>query len=201
MDLHLDIRTIPVGALETNCYLLCDGGECALIDPGESAALLLQAVRESGAELRCILLTHGHFDHFTAISDILAVYPDVPVYIHEGDSAEEAEQLRFRRLDAHNQRFYAEGDKLSLGGLTITVLETPGHSRGSVVLQVENVLFTGDTLFAGCCGRTDLFGGNTRDMIHSLRRLAALPGDYLVLSGHGPASTMEEERRSNPYLR
>lgn len=201
MDLRLDIRVIPVGYLGTNCYLLCDSGECCLIDPGDNADHLLQAVAESGCKLRYLLLTHGHFDHYTAIPAILAVHPDLPVYIHEGDISEETEQLRFRRLGSRNQRFYAEGNTLPLGSLTIHVMETPGHSRGSVTLQVENVLFTGDTLFAGSCGRTDFPGSNPRDMRDSLRRLAALEGDYYVLSGHGGASTLENERRGNPYIR
>ena len=201
MDCNLDIKIIPVGPLGTNCYLLCDSGECCLIDPGDNAKKLLQIVQECGCQLRYLLLTHGHFDHFTAVSDILAAYPDLPVYIHEQDICETPEQLRFCRLDEHNQRFYAEGDTLPLGSLTIRVLETPGHSRGSVVLQVENVLFTGDTLFAGSCGRTDFSGSDPRAMYHSLRRLAALPGDYFVLSGHGGVSTWDKERRSNPYIR
>ncbi len=201
MECKLDIRAIPVGPLGTNCYLLCDHGECCLIDPGEEASRLLRLVAESGCTLRYILLTHGHFDHYTAVADILAVHGDLPVYIHEGDISEETEQLRFRRLDDRNQRFYAEGDTLPLGNLSIRVLETPGHSRGSVVLQAENVLFTGDTLFAGSCGRTDFPGSSPRDMQASLHRLAALDGDYFVLPGHGDFSTLEDERRSNPYIR
>lgn len=201
MECKLDIRAIPVGPLGTNCYLLCDHGECCLIDPGEEASRLLRLVAESGCTLRYILLTHGHFDHYTAVADILAVHGDLPVYIHEGDISEETEQLRFRRLSDRNQRFYAESDVLPLGDLSIVVMETPGHSRGSVVLRAENVLFTGDTLFEGSCGRTDFTGSNPMDMRDSLRRLAALPGDYYVLPGHGGFSTLENERRSNPYIR
>ena len=201
MEQKLNIRVLPVGPLATNCYLLADGGECCLIDPGDSAGKLLQAVKESGCELRYLLLTHGHFDHYTAIPGILAEYPDLAVYIHEKDSSGEDAKLQFRRLDRRNQHFYQEGDELSLGGLTIRVMETPGHSRGSVVLQVENVLFTGDTLFAGSCGRTDLPGGDPRAIRASLRRLAELEGDYFVFPGHSSASTLEQERRTNYYLR
>ena len=201
MELSLNIQVIPVGPLEANCYLLCDGGECCLIDPGANSRRLLQAVEESGCTLRYLLLTHGHFDHYTAIPNILESYPDLPVYIHEGDLSEEASQLSMRPLDAKNQRTYAEGGSLTLGGLTIRVMETPGHSAGSVVLQVENVLFTGDPLFAGTCGRTDLPSSSPRAMRESLRRLAALEGDYFVLAGHGEASTLEQERRTNYYLR
>ena len=201
MELTLDIKVMPVGQLQTNCYLLCDSGECCLIDPGDNARGLLRVVEESGCTLRYILLTHGHFDHYTAIPEILEVFPDLPVYIHEGDLSEERSQLSMRRLDARNQRTYAEGDELKLGGLTIRVMETPGHSAGSVVLQTENVLFTGDTLFAGTCGRTDLPSSSPRAMRDSLRRLAALEGDFYVLPGHGETSTLEQERRTNYYLR
>lgn len=106
-----------------------------------------------------------------------------------------------RRLPEKNQRTYAEGDVLSLGSLSITVLETPGHSAGSVTLAVEDVLFTGDTLFAGSCGRTDLAGSSPRAMRDSLRRLAALDGDRRVLPGHGRETTLSHERKRNFYLR
>ncbi len=201
MEQILNIKTLPVGPLATNCYLLADGGECCLIDPGDNPKKLLQAVEESGCALRFLALTHGHFDHYTAIPGILEQYPELPVYIHEDDSCGEDSQLQFRRLDRRNQRFYREGDTLTLGSLTLRVLETPGHSRGSVVLQTGNVLFTGDTLFAGSCGRTDLPGGDGRAMRDSLRRLAELEGDYFVFPGHSSASTLEQERRTNYYLR
>ncbi len=201
MKLSLDLKVLPVGFLGTNCYLLSDGGECCLIDPGEEADRLLRAVEASGSALRFIALTHGHFDHYTAIPAILARYPELPVYIHAGDLSDAESQLTMRPLTERNQRLYAEGDELTLGSLTLRVLGTPGHSRGSVVLQTENVLFTGDTLFAGSCGRTDFPGSDPRAMRDSLRRLAALEGDYFVLSGHGEPSTLGQERRTNYYLR
>lgn len=198
----MDIRTLSVGPLGTNCYLLCDSGECCLIDPGEKGGLLMEAVAESGCALRYILLTHGHYDHYTAVAEILAVYPALPVYLHASDLSDEPEQLRMQRLAPANQRTYAEGDTLPLGSLAVTVLETPGHSAGSVVLAVgDGVLFTGDTLFRGSCGRTDLPGGDPRAMQTSLRRLAALAGDRRVLPGHGGESTLERERQYNYYLR
>ena len=201
MELSLNIKTFPVGPLEANCYLLSDGGECCLIDPGANSRLLRQAVESSGCTLRYILLTHGHFDHYTAVPKLLQAYPELPVYIHEKACGDAPARRLLQRLPEKNQRYYAEGDTLPLGGLTIRVLETPGHSAGSVVLQAENVLFTGDTLFAGSCGRTDLEGGSSLALRGSLRRLAALEGDYFVLPGHGPSSTLGQERRSNYYLR
>ncbi len=201
MEASASIRSIPVGMLQANCYLLCCGGECCLIDPGDEPERLLRAVEESGCTLRFLLLTHGHFDHYGAVRPILAHCPALPVYLHESDLSDGEEQLRMRRLDAANQRLYREGDELTLGGLTIRVLETPGHSAGSVTLQAEDVLFTGDTLFAGSCGRTDFPGSSPRAMRDSLRRLAALPGDFQILPGHGDPTTLERERRTNYYLR
>lgn len=200
MEQTLSIRTLTVGPIGTNCYLLSDGGECCLIDPGDNAPRLLRAVEECGDTLRFILLTHGHFDHYTAIAKLLPHFPELPVYIHRSDSSEQREKLRLCRLAPPHQRFYREGDELTLGSLTIRVMETPGHSAGSVVLQVGNVLFTGDTLFAGTCGRTDLDGGDIAQMRQSLRRLASLEGDYFLYPGHGAPTTLAQERYDNPTL-
>ena len=100
-----------------------------------------------------------------------------------------------------NQRYYKEGDRLTLGGLTITVLETPGHSRGSVCLVVGDVIFSGDTLFHGSCGRTDFAGGSYEDILRSLKKLAQLPGQYQVYPGHDRSTNLDFERRVNPYVK
>lgn len=201
MEPSVTIRRIPVGMLEANCYLLCCGGECCLIDPGDEAERLLRAAEESGCALRFLLLTHGHFDHYGAVRPILARFPALPVYLHEGDLSDGEEQLRMRRIAGADLRPLHEGDELRLGGLTLRVLETPGHSAGSCVFQAGELLFTGDTLFAGSCGRADFPGSDPRAMRDSLRRLASLTGDYRVLPGHGDATTLERERRTNYYLR
>lgn len=201
MNDALTVRCIPVGMLQANCYLLCSGGECCLIDPGDEPERLIRAVEESGCTPRFLLLTHGHFDHYGAVRPLLAHWPELAVYVHESDLCDGDEQLRLHRDDAAHQRLLREGDELTLGGHSIRVLETPGHSAGSVVFQVEDVLFTGDTLFAGSCGRTDFPGSSPRAMRESLRRLAALEGDYRVLPGHGEGTTLQAERRTNYYLR
>ena len=164
-------------------------------------AALLQKAESGGCALRYILLTHGHYDHYTGVQEILALRPDLPVYIHEKDCCDGPEKLRMQRLPAQNQRYYKEGDELKLGSLTLRVLETPGHSAGSVTLMTEGALFTGDTLFAASCGRTDLQGSDPLAMRASLDRLKALDGDYRVLPGHGRESTLSREREYNPYLR
>ena len=128
----------------------------------------------------------------------------MPVYIHRKDTAaDRGGDLLFTPVGEKNQRYYQEGDTLPLGGLTIRVLETPGHSEGSVCLLVEgqHVLFAGDTLFRCSCGRCDFPGGDYRKMLASLARLASLEGDYRVLPGHDRETTMDYERRVNPYMR
>ena len=201
----MKIVTIAVGQLMTNCYLLCDeqAKVCAVIDPGDEAGRIAEAVERSGCQLRYVLLTHGHYDHFTGLAGLLEKY-DVPVYIHPADAEEGRNNpwsLKFPRLDEAHQRWYGEGDTLTLGSLIIHVLSTPGHSKGSVCLLCEDTLFTGDTLFAGACGRTDLPGGHYSTILFSLRKLYYLEGDYQVLPGHGASSTLEQERKGNPHMR
>ena len=128
----------------------------------------------------------------------------MPVYIHEKDAVDtERGELLFRKVGPENQRYYKEGDTLPLGGLTLRVLETPGHSEGSVCLLVEGqgVLFAGDTLFRCSCGRCDFPGGDYRKMLASLGRLASLEGNLRVLPGHDMETTLDYERRVNPYMR
>lgn len=201
----MKIDSIMVGPIMTNCYLLSDetAGVCALIDPGDEVDRVLDMVSRSGCALQYILLTHGHFDHTTAVRPILERYPDLPVYINEKDVVDGRQgdmELVFSRLPEHNQRYYKEGDTLTLGSLTIRVMETPGHTQGSVCLLVGDVMFSGDTLFRGSCGRTDFAGGDPKAMLASLDRLAALPGNYKVYPGHEGATELDYERRVNPFM-
>ena len=199
----MKIDSIQVGPIMTNCYLLCDdaAGVCCVIDPGDEPARVEQMVQRSGCELRYILLTHGHFDHCTGVAGMLERHPELPVYICEKDVTDGVgSEMQFARLPEKNQRYYKDGDTLTLGALTISVLETPGHTPGGVTLICGDALFTGDTLFAGSCGRTDFAGGSMEVELQSLAKIAALPGDYEVYPGHMDCSTLETERRFNPYL-
>jgi glyoxylase-like metal-dependent hydrolase (beta-lactamase superfamily II) len=201
----MKIRSATVGPVMTNCYLLCDEtqGVCALIDPGDETERLERMVADSGCELRCILLTHGHFDHCNAVRPLLEKHPDVPVYIHEADVTDGDPGpfgLLFPRLDGAHQRYYKEGDRLTLGSLTLTVMETPGHSKGSVCLVVDDVIFSGDTLFRTNCGRTDFPGGDYREMLSSLARLGRMAGSYHVCPGHDRETDLDYERLVNPYM-
>ena len=201
----MKIYTTQVGPIMTNCYLLCDeaAGVCAIIDPGDEPERLEQMVKRSGCALQMILLTHGHFDHCSGVRGLLAHHPDVPVYIHRFDTVapNEYNDLKFPRLDDRNQRFYAEGDTLTLGAITLTVWETPGHSRGSVCLLTDGVIFSGDTLFRGSCGRTDFPDGSYPDILQSLGRLGRLEGNRRVFPGHDAPTELDFERRFNPYLK
>ena len=195
------LKTMTVGPVQTNCYLIGDeaAGVCALVDPGDQAQDLLAMAADTGLALTAIFLTHGHFDHREAVPEILQVYPDLSVYIHKKDQLQPGLDQRF--FYGGPAKIYSEGDTVSVGSLSFEVLETPGHTAGSVCLLGEELLFAGDTLFAGTCGRCDLPGGSMREMFSSLHRLAEIPGDRQVLPGHGPSTTLADERLSNPYMR
>lgn len=198
----MKISSLQVGPIGTNCYLLCDekAAVCAVIDPGGDAHRIAAAVESTGCQPCAILLTHGHYDHTGGVSDLRKRW-EIPVYLNHRDvypNDLQAQQL-FPVLSGTVQD-YDEGDHVSVGGLTVEVLATPGHSEGSVTLQCGDVLFCGDTLFAGSCGRTDFVGGSYEKMMQSLKRLGALSGDRQVLPGHMESSTLNRERQVNPYL-
>lgn len=199
----MQIHSLQVGPIGTNCYLLCDeeAGVCAVIDPGGEAGRIRTAVENTGCKPCGIFLTHGHYDHTGAADELRTYWPEIPVYLNRRDCYEgDAYALQlFPRL-AGEVRDYDEGDTLTVGDLTVTVLATPGHSEGSVTLRCGDVLFCGDTLFAGSCGRTDFLGGSMHKMMASLRRLGGLEGDLKVYPGHMEPSTLDRERRWNPYL-
>ncbi len=195
------VKYCTVGGYATNCYLLGDeeAKVCALIDPGDDAPQVEAMLAQSGLELKAIFLTHGHSDHTGAVEALVKDHPGTPVYLHKADDVDDP--ANFGRLPAGILRFYDDGDTLAVGGLEVAVLHTPGHSKGSVTLQVGDVLFTGDTLFAGSMGRTDFTGGSYPEIMASLARLGALEGDFHVCPGHMGLSTLEKERGSNYYLR
>lgn len=197
----MKISSYRVGPIQTNCYLLLDEqSHCAaLIDPGENAAQLAAAVRSSGCALSAILLTHGHYDHTSAVSALHAAFPEAAIFLHRAEA--KGSRLFPLTPEADGLVFCGEGDTIPVGSLTVEVLHTPGHSEGSLVFKVNDVLFTGDTLFEGSCGRTDLEGGSWAQMCASLRRLHALEGEFTVLPGHEGFSTLSRERAQNLYMK
>ena len=199
----MEVKVLQVGPIGTNCYLLEDekAHVAAVIDPGDEAGRILQVIKDDGVDVKYILLTHGHYDHTTAVPELHQALPQAEIYIHKADANGAGSRLFPLAGQIPDLKFYDEGDALTLGELTIQVLHTPGHSKGSVTLKVGDVLFCGDTLFAGSCGRTDLAGGSYAEIMASLKKLGQLPGDYHVCPGHDVTSTLERERRSNPFLR
>ena len=191
--------TLTLGAYQTNTYLAWneDSDTCVIIDPGYEPDYILTKVRSLGKQVAAILLTHGHFDHVGGVKAIAQV-TGCAVYLC-------AEELSLPRQFTAGELFftdtYGEGDQLQLAGLSFRVLHTPGHTPGSVCLLAEDHLFAGDTLFRESCGRTDLPGGSWAEILKSLRRLKTLPGSTHVFSGHGPATTISDEKLFNPYMR
>ena len=188
-----------MGDYQTNCYIIHEEASktCGVIDPGYTPGIVLDKVEDLGLTVEAILLTHGHFDHVGGVREI-AAETGCKVYLHEADLSMPPMMTAGPLYYTHT---YAEGDQLDLAGLTIGVLHTPGHTPGSVCLIAENSLFSGDTLFQGSCGRTDLPGGNTLTILQSLRRLAAIEANLWVYPGHGGSTTLAQEKRYNPYMR
>jgi len=184
----MKVRSIPLGPLSTNCYLVEIGGKRILIDPGEGGDPLRSFVGDAGVDI--VVNTHGHFDHTGGDWE----FPGAEVMIHAADIP-----LLDEVYPEHPpvDRTIADGDEIVPG---LRVIHTPGHSPGSVVLRADRALFVGDLLFSGSIGRTDFPGGSEDEMRASLIRILSLPGDYLIYPGHGPATTLERERRGNPFL-
>ena len=197
----MNIKLMQVGPIGTNCYILEHDNKIAVIDPGDEAGRILGELKKSDAQVEYILLTHGHYDHTTAVPELHKALPEAKIYIHQADANGAGSRLYPLAGQVDDLLLYDEGDTLPLGALTIEVLHTPGHSPGSVTLKAGDVLFTGDTLFAGSMGRTDLRGGSWEEILVSLGRLGRLEGNYHVLPGHGGTSDLDTERQVNRYLR
>lgn len=199
----MNVSMMQVGPIGTNCYILEDETthQLAVIDPGDEAERIQETLRQLGGQVKYILLTHGHYDHTTAVPDLKKALPQAQVYIHQADANGAGSALFPLAGQVEDLKSYDEGDVLPLGSLEIQVMHTPGHSLGSVTLKVGDVLFTGDTLFCGSCGRTDLRGGSYAQIMQSLKRLGELEGNYHVCPGHDVTSTLERERKNNPFLR
>lgn len=205
----MGIETVVVGALETNCYLAFwpDTKECTVIDPGAEPEKIIAALTSLELKPVMILNTHGHIDHTGANQDIKEHYK-IPLFIHKDDAplleSDEYQELSLM-LDARHSpapdRLLVDGDEIGIGGFSLRIIHTPGHTPGSVSLYTEGVIFVGDTLFCGGVGRTDLPGGSWEDLERSIKtRLFTLPEGTLVLPGHGPHTTIGEEKAYNPEI-
>ena len=204
------IIQIPNGVFAENCYLVVDeqARECAIVDPGEEAGLILHKVKDTGAKPVAIWLTHAHLDHVLGVAKIVQE-TGASVWLHAADRPlydavpEQAAWFGLAappRLPAPDHQMIP-GEQLQVGGLRFDVRHAPGHSPGSVCLLGPGVAFSGDVLFAGSIGRTDLPGGDFETLIASIEReLLPLPDDTILYSGHGPETTIGRERRTNPFL-
>lgn len=202
---------MPLGPLQTNCYVFSNEiNECVIFDPGSEGPRLNTYLKEKKLTPLAILLTHAHFDHIGGVEDVRNQW-GIPVYIHRnekkwltspalnGSQRFTGNEISARVADHHIE---GEGD-LQIGAFTLQVFETPGHSPGSVSFysREARLVFSGDALFEGSIGRTDLQGGNHDQLLKSIHdKLLTLPEDTIVLSGHGPETTIEFEMESNPYL-
>lgn len=196
------IKTLPVGQLETNCYVVTDENAlvCAVIDPGDESNTILDYIEDNKLSCKAILITHAHFDHVSAVNAMLEA-TGAELYMCEKDLELAKTGASGRFTPPENTHFYKDGDEVKVAGLTFKVMETPGHTPGGVTLICGDALFTGDTLFRGSCGRTDLAGGDMRAELRSLKRIASLEGDYEVYPGHAESSMLSIEREHNPYVR
>ncbi|MEE8573927.1 MAG: MBL fold metallo-hydrolase [Thermodesulfobacteriota bacterium] len=206
------IKKFVVGPLDVNCYLIADkdAGECAIIDPGGNPKELKEAIDSTGGALKYIINTHGHFDHVGGNAGVKKLFPDAAIMVHK----EDALLLRQTKEYASNFGLTAEaspapdslleeGTPVLIGSKKLEVLHTPGHTLGGVCLYLadDGVLFTGDTLFAGSIGRTDLPGGSFETLMQSIKeKILTLPGSTLVYPGHGDASSIGNEKRANQYV-
>ena len=199
----MKIEVQQVGQLMTNCYIVWDEHtkNAAVIDPGDDGAYLADCLKKNGLTLQYILLTHGHFDHIGGVYELKETCgADPKIYMSHKDLHLEAVFHEAVLMDPADVIDWADGDTVTMDSITFRVLTTPGHTPGSVCLIADDVIFSGDTLFQGSCGRTDFPGGNWSDMCASLRRLYELKGNYTVLSGHTGSTTLERERKTNMFM-
>ena len=200
------IKCIVVGPLENNCFIIADENtkEALLIDPGDEPDRISDIIAENNLKVKYIVCTHAHFDHVGAIPELknetgakIVIHRDeLNIYKHTKDQAAVLWGYELDPLPDPDV-FVSDGDMLEIGNIKLETIHTPGHSPGGICLSGEGIVITGDTLFAGSVGRTDLFGGDIDMLKKSFKRLMALPDNTRVLAGHGPQSTIGKERISN----
>ena len=196
------IKTLPVGQLETNCYVVTneDTLQCVVIDPGDESNTILDYMESNHLKCQAIFMTHGHFDHIGALCAV-AEETGADVYMNEKDTMINNGILRRGVELPENLKSYDDGQVLDYAGMSFEIIATPGHTPGGVCLLTENYMFSGDTLFRGSCGRVDLPGGDPQDEMRSLKKLCLLEGDFEVYPGHMDSSTLQRERSFNYYCR
>jgi hydroxyacylglutathione hydrolase len=209
----MHIETFVLGDFQTNCYCVRTDSakkECILIDPGLSPFSMIQKLQKEHLKPEAVILTHGHIDHIGGVEQVRKQWPATQVYIHKADAAmltdsnENLSALAGTLFQSRPAEVLLDGDtKMEVAGLTFEVFHTPGHTPGGVCLYavLEGIAFVGDTLFAGSVGRSDFPGGDHDQLIESIQtKLLTLPETTKIFSGHGPETTIRNEKRHNPYL-
>ncbi len=205
----MKILHLTVGMVATNCYIFYDENtmEGAVIDPGDNAKAILKTIEDEKIKLKYVLLTHGHFDHILAVHDVVnatgakLVCNKDDLWLLTKDAMGEFKPFVKNFKETPVDIEAEDGTEIKVGGLTAKYIATPGHTPGSSVILVGDVMFTGDTLFRRECGRCDLAGGDFPTILRSLKKLYDMEGDYKVLPGHDAFSTLDEERKYNRYMR
>jgi len=204
----MKIKKFEVGPLFVNCYIIYDERtkEAVVIDPGDEPDLILDFIKEENLNLKYILCTHGHFDHIGSVKE-LRDETGAKVVLHEKDieiyrnSPQIAMQFFGIEIEPQPEPdiLIKNGEILNTGNIQLTVIHTPGHSPGSVCFYNDGYIFTGDTLFAGSVGRTDIIGGSMNELLNSLKKIASLPDETIVFPGHGPKTKIGIEKKTNPF--
>ena len=193
---------MPLGMIEANCYIVADEDTklCAVIDPGDESNCVMDYLERNKLTCRYILLTHGHFDH-TMAANAVAEQTGATVCMSKLDANPDISGPQYRFTPPAGTIWLNDGDELTVGGLTFRVMATPGHSPGSLSFVCQDCIFTGDTLFRDSCGRTDLPGGDMKQLLRSLKRICDLPDNMEVYPGHMDATSLDRERRFNYYVK
>lgn len=211
MRAETSIRQFVVGDIQTNCYALTSAGECMVVDPGASGGSIAAGL--GNVRVTQVVATHRHHDHVCGVAALMRACDPRPKFCighADADGAQRAIELSSHAFDVAGEDLedapapdvlLHEGDVITVGEESLRVIEAPGHTEGGIVLLGDGVAFVGDTLFAGSCGRTDLEGGDYATLMHTLARLMVeIPPQTVLLCGHGPHSTMEQELATNPWL-
>lgn len=200
------LKRLPTGLLSSNCYIIGDNGEGAIIDPGAKSQDILELVKQSGLTIKYLILTHAHVDHIISVDEIRERL-GAEVLVHEDDALALADTwLNGSKLFGLDKTFKSadvllkDGCIIDIGSLKLEIIHTPGHTPGSICIKVNDFIFTGDTLFRMSVGRTDLGNGDQEDLMNSLDRLMALDEGMIVYPGHGTATTIGYERKNNPFI-
>lgn len=201
------VKRLPTGMLSSNCYIIGDNGEAVIIDPGVESSEILDNVKGLGLEVKYILLTHSHIDHICYMSEVRES-TGAKIVIHEKDAVNLSSSWHNgSALFGLDKKFGSpdmmvkDGDTINIGGLTLEIIHTPGHTPGGICIKAEENLFTGDTLFRMSIGRTDLGNGDYNELMDSIKgKLMKLDDDIIVYPGHGASTTIGEERNKNPFI-